>query len=128
MRRIFSRATQGATACLPAVASAEAGAAVDQKHDGWEAVTPWVFALTLLLFSLDPSAAVAAPLSADMIVSVPDQVLALVDRALLNFDFEVRNRRFCCQLSHAAWHAVRFSKNRRPFAFRRGHQESHSDR
>src|SRR6476469_9473422 len=70
MRRSFPRATQRATAW----------AAVDQKHHGWEAVTRWVFALTLLLFSLDPSAALAAPLSADMIVSVPDQVLAFVDR------------------------------------------------
>ena len=40
MRRSFSRRTQVTTACLPAVASAEGGAAVDQKHDGWEAVTP----------------------------------------------------------------------------------------
>src|SRR6266481_8905536 len=99
MRRIFSRRTQGTTACLPAVASAEAGAAVDQKHDGWEAVTPWVFALTLLLFSLDPSAALATPLSADMIVSVPRSSARAcrsgkVDRPLLNFAFEVRNRRF----------------------------------
>ena len=94
MRRSFSRATQGATACLPAVASAEAGAAVDQKHDGWEAVTPWVFALTLLLFSLDPSAALAAPLSADMIVSVPDQVLALVDRGKLIARYSISTSKF----------------------------------
>ena len=84
MRRIFSRATQGATACLPAVASAEAG----------EAVTPWVFALTLLLFSLDPSATLAAPLSADMIVSVPDQVLALVDRGKLIARYSISTSKF----------------------------------
>ena len=45
MRRSFSRRTQGATAW----------AAVDQKYDGWEAVTPWVFALTLLLVVDDHS-------------------------------------------------------------------------
>jgi len=94
MRRIFSRRTQGTTACLPAVASAEAGAAVDQKHDGWEAVTPWVSALTLLLFSLDPSAALAAPLSADMIVSVPDQVLAFVDRGKLIARYSISTSKF----------------------------------
>ena len=94
MKRSFPRATQRATACLPAVASAEAGAAVDQKHDGWEAVTPWVFALTLLLFSLDPSAALAAPLSADMIVSVPDQVLALVDRGKLIAHYSISTSKF----------------------------------
>jgi lipoprotein-anchoring transpeptidase ErfK/SrfK len=84
MRRIFSQATQGAPAW----------AAVDQKHDGWEAVTPWVFALTLLLLSLDPSAAVAAPLSADMIVSVPDQVLALVDRGKLIARYSISTSKF----------------------------------
>lgn len=73
--------------------------------------------LMLLLATLGASAAHATPLCADMIVSVPDQVLALadrgkIDRALLNFDFEVRNRRFCCQLSHTARYAVRFSKSR----------------
>ncbi len=31
---------QGTTACLPAAALAEAGAAVDFERDGWEAVTP----------------------------------------------------------------------------------------
>jgi len=103
MRRIFSRRTQGTTACLPAVASAEAGAAVDQKHDGWEAVTPWVFALTLLLFSLDPSAALAAPLSADMIVSVPDQVLAFVDRGKLIARYSISTSKFGTGDSNASY-------------------------
>jgi lipoprotein-anchoring transpeptidase ErfK/SrfK len=103
MRRIFSRRTQGTTACLPAVASAEAGAAVDQKHDGWEPVTPWVFALALLLFSLDPSAALAAPLSADMIVSVPDQVLALVDRGKLIARYSISTSKFGTGDSNASY-------------------------
>ena len=103
MRRSFPRATQGATACLPAVASAEAGAAVDQKHDGWEAVTPWVFALTLLLFSLDPSATLATPLSADMIVSVPDQVLALVDRGKLITRYSISTSKFGTGDSNASY-------------------------
>jgi lipoprotein-anchoring transpeptidase ErfK/SrfK len=84
MMRSFPRATQGATA----------SAAVDQKHDGWEAVTPWVFALTLLLFSLGPSAAHATPLSADMIVSVPDQALALVDRGKLIARYSISTSKF----------------------------------
>ena len=84
MRRSFPRRTQGATAW----------AAVDQKHDGWEAVTPWVFALTLLLFSLGPSATHATPLSADMIVSVPDQALALVDRGKLIARYSISTSKF----------------------------------
>jgi hypothetical protein len=47
MRRSFSRRTQGAAAW----------AAVDQKHDGWEAVTPW--SLVLVLVSLGWSRVVA---------------------------------------------------------------------
>src|SRR6476469_1871586 len=93
MRRIFSRGTQGATAW----------AAVDQKHDGWEAATPWVFALTLLFFSLDPSAALAAPLSADMIVSVPDQVLALVDRGKLIARYSISTSKFGTGDSNASY-------------------------
>jgi lipoprotein-anchoring transpeptidase ErfK/SrfK len=69
-------------------------AAVDQKHDGWEAVTPWVFTLTLLLFSLGPSAAHATPLSADMIVSVPDQALALIDRGKLIARYSISTSKF----------------------------------
>jgi lipoprotein-anchoring transpeptidase ErfK/SrfK len=84
MRRIFSRRTQGTTAW----------AAVDQKHDGWEAVTPWVFALTLMLVTLGGSAVLAAPLSADMIVSVPDQALALVDRGKLIARYSISTSKF----------------------------------
>jgi lipoprotein-anchoring transpeptidase ErfK/SrfK len=68
MRRSFPRGTQGATA--------------------------WVLALTLLLFSLGLSAAHAAPLSADMIVSVPDQVLALVDRGKLIARYSISTSKF----------------------------------
>jgi lipoprotein-anchoring transpeptidase ErfK/SrfK len=93
MRRSFPRATQEATAW----------AAVDQKHHGWEAVTPWVFALTLLLFSLDPSAALAAPLSADMIVSVPDQVLAFVDRGKLIARYSISTSKFGTGDSNASY-------------------------
>jgi lipoprotein-anchoring transpeptidase ErfK/SrfK len=93
MRRIFSRVTQGATAW----------AAVDQKHDGWEAVTPCVFALTLLLFSLAPSAALATPLSADMIVSVPDQVLALVDRGKVIARYSISTSKFGTGDSNASY-------------------------
>src|SRR6476620_2018178 len=84
MRRSFPRRAQGAAAW----------AAVDQKHDGWEAVTPWVFALTLLLFSLGVSLADATPLSADMIVSIPDQVLALVDRGKLMARYSISTSKF----------------------------------
>jgi len=84
MRRSFPRRTQGA----------KARAAVDQKHAGWEAVTPCVFALTLLLFSLGPSAASATPLSADMVVSVPDQALALVDRGKLIARYSISTSKF----------------------------------
>jgi lipoprotein-anchoring transpeptidase ErfK/SrfK len=92
------RRSQGATACLPAVASAEAGAAVDQKHDGWEAVTPWslvlVVVLVLVLVNFATPRAIAAPLSADMIVSVPDQVLALVDRGKLIARYSISTSKF----------------------------------
>jgi lipoprotein-anchoring transpeptidase ErfK/SrfK len=74
MRRSFPRATQGATA--------------------WEAVIPWVFALTILLVTFSGSTALAAPLSADMIVSVPDQVLALVDRGKLIARYSISTSKF----------------------------------
>ena len=93
MRRSFPRRKQAATACLPAIASAEAG----------EAVTLWVFALTLLLFSLGPSTAHATPLSADMIVSVPDQVLALVDRGKLIARYSISTSKFGTGDSNASY-------------------------
>src|SRR5690348_12415769 len=69
-----------------------AWAAVDQKRDGWEAVTPWL--LVLILVSLGGAAAIAAPLSADMIVSVPDQALALVDRGKLIARYSISTSKF----------------------------------
>jgi lipoprotein-anchoring transpeptidase ErfK/SrfK len=83
MRRSFSRRTQGATA--------------------WEAVTPWLFVLALILVSLSSSAAIAAPLSADMIVSVPDQVLALVDRGKLIARYSISTSKFGTGDSNASY-------------------------
>jgi lipoprotein-anchoring transpeptidase ErfK/SrfK len=79
------RSSQGATAW----------AAVDQKRDGWEAVTPWslVLVIVVVLVTWGGSAAVAA-LSADMIVSVPDQVLALVDRGKLIARYSISTSKF----------------------------------
>ena len=51
-------------------------------------------ALVLILVSLDGSAADATPLSTDMIVSVPDQVLALVDRGKLIAHYSVSTSKF----------------------------------
>ena len=93
MRRIFSRPTQGTTAW----------GAVDQKHGGWEAVTLWMFALTLLLVSLSGSTAIAAPLSADMIVSVPDQALALVDRGKVIARYSISTSKFGTGDSNASY-------------------------
>jgi lipoprotein-anchoring transpeptidase ErfK/SrfK len=50
--------------------------------------------LMLVLVTLGPSAAHAAPLSADMIVSVPDQVLALVDRGKLIARYSISTSKF----------------------------------
>ena len=50
--------------------------------------------LVLVLVSLGWSRAVAAPLSADMIVSVPDQVLALVDRGKLIARYSISTSKF----------------------------------
>jgi len=50
--------------------------------------------LLLVLVTLGPSAAHAAPLSADMIVSVPDQVLALVDRGKLIARYSISTSKF----------------------------------
>jgi lipoprotein-anchoring transpeptidase ErfK/SrfK len=90
------RSLQGATGCLPAVASAEAGTAVEQKYDGWKAVTPWLLVLVvvIVLVNFAASRAVAAPLSADMTVSVPDQVLALVDRGKLIARYSISTSKF----------------------------------
>jgi len=53
-----------------------------------------VLLLVLMLVTLGPSAAHAAPLSADMIVSVPDQVLALVDRGKLIARYSISTSKF----------------------------------
>ncbi len=50
--------------------------------------------LMLLLATLGASAAHATPLSADMIVSVPDQVLALVDRGKLIARYSISTSKF----------------------------------
>ena len=89
--------------------------------------------LVLVLINVGWCRAHAAPLSADMIVSVPDQVLALVDRGKLIARYSISTSKFGtgdsnASYSHAAWHIVRFSKNRRQIASGHGHQESNSDR
>ena len=50
--------------------------------------------LLLVLVTLGDPAALAAPLSADMIVSVPDQVLALVDRGKLIARYSISTSKF----------------------------------
>jgi lipoprotein-anchoring transpeptidase ErfK/SrfK len=55
---------------------------------------PIVLVLLLVLVSFGPFAAGATPLSADMIVSVPDQVLALVDRGKLIARYSISTSRF----------------------------------
>jgi len=50
--------------------------------------------IVLLLVSFGPFAAGAAPLSADMIVSVPDQVLALVDRGKVIARYSISTSKF----------------------------------
>jgi len=112
-----------------------AWAAVDQKHDGWEAVTPWPIVLVVVLFLVNfaASEADAAPLSADMIVSVPDQELALVDRGKLIARYSISTSKFGTGDSNASYRTplgtpVRFSKGRRQITFGRSDQESHSYR
>src|ERR1043166_1855006 len=73
---------------------ATAWAAVDQKHHGWETVTPWFIVLVFVLVSIGSFAADAAPLSTDMIVSVPDQALALVDRGKLIARYSISTSKF----------------------------------
>jgi len=80
---------------------ATAWAAVDQKHDGWEAVTPWPLVLVVLNFTAPR--ADATPLSADMIVSVPDQVLALIDRGKLIARYSISTSKFGTGDSNASY-------------------------
>lgn len=53
-----------------------------------------IASLVLVLAGHGGTAAVATPLSADMIVSVPDQVLALVDRGKLIMQYSISTSRF----------------------------------
>jgi lipoprotein-anchoring transpeptidase ErfK/SrfK len=55
---------------------------------------PIALVLLLALVSFGPFAAGATPLSADMIVSVPDQVLALVDRGKLISKYSISTSKF----------------------------------
>jgi flagellin-like protein len=57
-------------------------------------LSPVTGLLLLVLVTLGGSAALAAPLSADMIVSVPDQALALVDRGKLIARYSISTSRF----------------------------------
>jgi len=57
-------------------------------------LSPITGVLLLVLITLGPSAAHGAPLSADMIVSVPDQVLALVDRGKLIARYSISTSKF----------------------------------
>jgi len=70
--------------------------AVDRKRGDWEVATPLalVVVVVLVLGSLGGSTCNAAPLSADMIVSVPDQGLALVDRGKLIARYSISTSKF----------------------------------
>jgi lipoprotein-anchoring transpeptidase ErfK/SrfK len=59
--------------------------------------------LLLALVTLGGSVALAAPLSADMIVSVPDQVLALVDRGKLIARYSISTSKFGTGDSNASY-------------------------
>jgi lipoprotein-anchoring transpeptidase ErfK/SrfK len=64
-------------------------------------ITPLL--LVVILVSPSGFAALAAPLSADMIVSVPDQVLALVDRGKLIARYSISTSRFGTGDSNASY-------------------------
>ena len=59
--------------------------------------------LLAIIVGLGSSAADAAPLSADMIVSVPDQVLALVDRGKLIARYSISTSKFGTGDSNASY-------------------------
>ena len=59
--------------------------------------------LVVILVSPSGFAALAAPLSADMIVSVPDQVLALVDRGKLIARYSISTSKFGTGDSNASY-------------------------
>ena len=83
--------------------SAIHGAASPSKGEGkvtkFRAVTSFV----LVLLGLGSLQAVASPLSADMIVSVPDQALALVDRGKLIARYSVSTSKFGTGDSNASY-------------------------
>ena len=64
---------------------------------------PAALILVFILVSLSGSRALCAPLSADMIVSVPDQVLALVDRGKLIARYSVSTSKFGTGDSNASY-------------------------
>ena len=59
--------------------------------------------LVVVLVTFTATRAIAAPLSADMIVSVPDQVLALVDRGKLIARYSVSTSKFGTGDSNASY-------------------------
>ena len=61
------------------------------------------FVFVAILVSLGGSKALATPLSADMIVSVPDQVLALVDRGKLIARYSISTSKFGTGDSNASY-------------------------
>ena len=76
-----------------------------QGATAWEAVTPWPLVLVVLLVLVNFTAprADATPLSADMIVSVPDQVLALIDRGKLIARYSISTSKFGTGDSNASY-------------------------
>ena len=68
-----------------------------------QSLSPVTGLLVLVLVTLSASAALAAPLSADMIVSVPDQVLALVDRGKLIARYSISTSKFGTGDSNASY-------------------------
>ena len=60
--------------------------------------------LVLVLINLARSGALAAPLSADMIVSVPEQELALVDRGKVITRYSISTSKFGTGDSNASYH------------------------
>src|SRR5678815_5534769 len=64
---------------------------------------PFVLVLVVVLVSLRGSRADATPLSADMIVSVPDQVLALVDRGKVIARYSISTSKFGTGDSNASY-------------------------
>jgi len=68
-----------------------------------QAIASLVLVLLIVLVNLSGSRALASPLSADMIVSVPDQELALVDRGKLITRYAVSTSKFGTGDSNASY-------------------------